>query len=177
MLVAVLAAGVGCTKKDASLSGDSGSPSPSAGAPSGTASPNPASACPATVADGPTTTKPEITVPDCAPPATLQSNDLVVGTGAVVAAGAQVKVQYVGVAWSSKKEFDSSWKRGEPACFPLGGVIQGWGQGIPGMKVGGRRVLTIPAELGYGAQGQGPDIGPNETLVFVIDLLDIPANC
>ena len=84
-------------------------------------------------------------------------------------------VQYVGVAWSAKQQFDSSWDRGEPIMFKLGTgqVIPGWDQGVAGMKVGGRRRLVIPPDLAYGAQGSPPAIGPNETLVFVIDLLGV----
>jgi peptidylprolyl isomerase len=81
-------------------------------------------------------------------------------------------MQYVGLTWSTSVEFDASWDRGEPYTFKLGegNVIKGWDEGIPGMKVGGRRELTIPAELAYGAQGQPPDIGPNECLRFIVDL-------
>jgi peptidylprolyl isomerase len=86
-----------------------------------------------------------------------------------------VSVQYVGVNFSNGQQFDASWDSGQPFEFPLGGgsVIPGWDQGVEGMKVGGRRELIIPPDLGYGAQGQPPDIPPNETLVFVIDLLDV----
>jgi len=98
--------------------------------------------------------------------------DLVVGDGAEAAAGAIVNVDYVGVSWSTGAEFDASWNRGDVFSFALGGgmVIQGWDQGVAGMKVGGRRRLTIPPEMGYGAQGAGGVIGPNETLIFTVDL-------
>jgi len=86
-----------------------------------------------------------------------------------------VAVQYVGMAWSTRKEFDASWDAGQPYSFPLGAgrVIRGWDQGVAGMKVGGRRILVIPPDLGYGAQGYAPAIGPSETLVFVVDLVSV----
>lgn len=110
-----------------------------------------------------------------APPAPtkLEGRDLVVGTGTTAAATSTVKVQYVGAAYTDGKVFDASWTRGSPATFPLNGVIPGFAQGIVGMKVGGRREVVIPPALGYGAQGQPPAVGPNETLVFVIDLLAV----
>lgn len=115
------------------------------------------------------TTKPTVAVP--AEPATaLSCQDLVVGDGTEAKAGDTVTVQYVGVAQSTGKQFDASWDRGEPATFGLTEVIKGWTDGIPGMKVGGRRLLTIPGDQAYGPSGRPPDIGPNETLVFVIDL-------
>jgi peptidylprolyl isomerase len=119
--------------------------------------------------------KPEVTIPDGPPPTKLVIEDLVVGTGAEATSGRYVLVHYVGVAWSTKKQFDASWDSGQPLPFQLGtgGVIPGWDQGVLGMKVGGRRKLTIPPDLAYGAGGYPPDIGPNETLVFVIDLLAV----
>ena len=95
------------------------------------------------------------------------------GTGATAAATATVRVQYVGVNYDNGQEFDSSWSRGQPADFPLNGVIAGFSQGIVGMKVGGRRELVIPPALGYADRGSPPAVGPNETLVFVIDLLAV----
>ncbi len=117
--------------------------------------------------------KPKIKVPAGEPPAKLQSEDLIVGKGAAAKPGQTVTVNYVGVSHSTGKQFDASFDRGEPFQFALGGgeVIPGWDQGVEGMKVGGRRKLTIPSELAYGPQGQPPDIKPNEALVFVIDLL------
>ncbi len=114
-------------------------------------------------------------MPTGAPPKTLVSKDLVVGTGAEAKAGDTVKVQYVGVDYKTGKEFDSSWSRNQPFTFQLGGgqVIPGWDQGVVGMKVGGRRELIIPSNLAYGPQGSPPTIGPNATLVFVIDLLAV----
>lgn len=115
--------------------------------------------------------KPEITVPDGEPPAELVIADLIEGEGAAAQSGATVTTHYVGVSWSSGEQFDSSWDRGEPISFPLSGVIAGWGEGIPGMKVGGRRLLVIPPEQAYGDQPPpGSGIEPGETLVFVIDL-------
>jgi len=120
-------------------------------------------------------TKPKVTVPNSAPPKKLAIKDLESGTGATAEAGDEVTVQYVGVGYESKEEFDSSWSRNEPFTFSLGAgqVIPGWDQGVEGMKVGGRRELTIPPNLAYGAAGSPPAIGPNETLIFVIDLLAV----
>ena len=119
--------------------------------------------------------RPVITIPDGEPPADLVIEDLVVGDGTEATAGVQVSVDYVGTAWSTGKEFDASWNRGDTLTFGLGAsqVIQGWDQGVQGMKIGGRRKLTIPPHLGYGAQGAGGVIAPNETLVFVVDLRSI----
>ncbi len=120
-------------------------------------------------------TKPTVTVPSGPAPTTLQKQDLIVGTGAEAVAGKKVSVQYVGVSYSTGKQFDASWDRGQPFSFTLGegDVIKGWDQGVPGMKVGGRRQLVIPPDLAYGPAGAPPDIGPNETLVFVVDLLSV----
>src|SRR3954449_8574569 len=121
--------------------------------------------------------KPVIPKPQGAPPTALQARDVVQGNGAKVAAsGNTLTVQYVGVSWSTGAQFDSTWDRGKkPFSFPLGQgmVIPGWDQGLIGMRVGGRRELVIPPALGYGPQGQPPAIGPNETLVVVIDLKKI----
>jgi peptidylprolyl isomerase len=120
-----------------------------------------------------TATKPKVVVPSGPPPKQLETKDLVEGTGPEAKAGDVVAVQYVGVNYKSGKEFDASWDRGEPFTFPLGAgaVIQGWDQGVAGMKVGGRRELVIPPALGYGQEGSPPTIPPNETLVFVVDLV------
>jgi peptidylprolyl isomerase len=117
-------------------------------------------------------TKPKVTVPKGAPPKSLEIKDLEEGTGVAAKSGDVVSVNYVGVNYKTGKEFDASWSRGEPFIFTLGAgeVISGWDQGIEGMKVGGRRELTIPPELGYGSTGSPPAIPPNETLVFVVDL-------
>jgi len=120
-------------------------------------------------------TKPDVQIPAGAPPADLAIEDLVVGTGPEATAGKLVDVHYVGVGWSTQKQFDASWDRGGTFSFPLGQgrVIKGWDQGVAGMKVGGRRRLTIPARLGYGDRGAGADIKPGETLVFVVDLVKV----
>lgn len=123
----------------------------------------------------PNTQKPDVTVPGGEPPAGLQIDDIELGTGAEATPGTQVDVHYVGVAWSNGQQFDASWDRRSTFGFRLGGgqVIAGWDQGVAGMKVGGRRRLTIPPELGYGSRGAGGVIGPNETLVFVVDLVGV----
>ena len=120
--------------------------------------------------------KPAVSIPsDEAPPADLVTDDLVVGDGTEAVAGRTVMVHYVGVAWSTGQQFDASWDRGETFDFRLGAgqVIQGWDEGVAGMKVGGRRRLTIPAHKGYGSRGAGRDIKGGETLVFVVDLLGV----
>jgi peptidylprolyl isomerase len=116
--------------------------------------------------------KPKVTVPKGKPPNSLVVKDLEKGTGAAARAGEVVTVNYVGVNYKTGKQFDASWDRGEPIAFPLGEnvVIPGWEKGLEGMKVGGRRELIIPPDLGYGAAGSPPTIPPNDTLVFVIDL-------
>ncbi|HEX7442864.1 MAG TPA: FKBP-type peptidyl-prolyl cis-trans isomerase [Acidimicrobiales bacterium] len=120
-------------------------------------------------------TKPVVTIPEGPPPGELLIEDIEVGDGTEAVPGRPVSVHYVGVSWSTGSEFDSSWNRSELFEFPLGSgqVISGWDQGVVGMKVGGRRRLTIPPHLGYGAQGAGGVIAPNETLVFVVDLYDV----
>ena len=119
--------------------------------------------------------KPSVIVPEGHPPADLVVDDLVVGGGDEAAAGQRVNVHYVGVAWSDGKQFDASWDRNEPFSFRLGAgeVISGWDQGVAGMKVGGRRQLTIPPDLGYGTRGAGGVIKGGETLIFVVDLVDV----
>jgi peptidylprolyl isomerase len=120
-------------------------------------------------------TKPRVAVPQGAPPKKLETRELESGSGAEAKPRDEVTVQYVGVGYESGEEFDSSWSRNEPFSFTLGAgeVIPGWDQGVEGMKVGGRRELVIPPELAYGEAGAPPAIGPNETLVFVIDLLEV----
>jgi peptidylprolyl isomerase len=119
-------------------------------------------------------TKPEVTIPDGPPPTELVLEDLVEGDGPEAGPG-PVEVHYVGVSWSNGQQFDASWDRGDTFGFRLGAgqVIAGWDQGVAGMKLGGRRRITIPPHLGYGARGAGGVIGPNETLVFVVDLLGV----
>jgi peptidylprolyl isomerase len=116
--------------------------------------------------------KPTIPKPEGSPPAELLAEDIVTGKGKAAEQGDTVTVQYVGASWSTGQEFDASWDRGEPFEFGLGAgqVIPGWDQGVAGMKRGGRRLLVIPPDLGYGPAGQPPAIGPNETLLFVVDL-------
>lgn len=122
-----------------------------------------------------TSVKPVIEVPEEDPPTELETEDIVSGDGATAEAGDQLTMQYVGVLYDTGEQFDASWDTGQPFQFELGAgnVIPGWDEGIEGMKVGGRRQLTIPPDLAYGPAGQPPDIGPNATLVFVVDLLDV----
>jgi peptidylprolyl isomerase len=117
-------------------------------------------------------TKPEVEFPDGPPPAELAIEDVVVGDGAEAVPGGTVTVHYVGVEYDTGEEFDSSWNRGESIEFPLQGLIQGWQDGIPGMRVGGRRRLTIPPEQAYGPAGGGHRLS-GKTLIFIIDLLDV----
>jgi peptidylprolyl isomerase len=119
--------------------------------------------------------KPVIEIPETDPPADLVIEDLTVGDGTEAVSGTTCTMQYVGHGWSTRRQFDASWDRGEPFSFRLGAgqVIGGWDQGVAGMKVGGRRRLTIPPHLGYGQRGAGRDIKPGETLVFVVDLLAV----
>jgi peptidylprolyl isomerase len=122
------------------------------------------------------TEKPEIDFPDGPPPKDLEITDLTVGDGAEARAGNRVKVHYVGVAYSTGEEFDTSYKRGEPLDFQLGAgrVIAGWDHGVQGMKVGGRRRLVIPPKLAYGDRGAGGGvIAPGETLIFLVDLVAV----
>ncbi len=121
------------------------------------------------------TTKPEVTIPEGPPPTDLVVEEIVVGDGPVASAGATVDVHYVGVSFGNGRQFDASWDRGEVFSFGLGQgqVISGWDQGVAGMKVGGRRRLTIPPAMAYGSRGAGGLIGPDETLVFVVDLLAV----
>ncbi|MFT4008985.1 MAG: FKBP-type peptidyl-prolyl cis-trans isomerase [Nocardioidaceae bacterium] len=119
--------------------------------------------------------KPEIDFPDGPPPADLEITDLTEGDGVEATAGNTVSVHYVGVAHSTGEQFDASYDRGSPLQFRLGAgqVISGWDNGVQGMKVGGRRKLTIPPHLAYGDRGAGGVIAPGETLIFVVDLLSV----
>ena len=119
-------------------------------------------------------TKPEIDFPQDPVPTELRIVDMIQGTGKEATPGATVSCHYVGVTYSGGEEFDASWNRGEPLDFTVGvgQVIQGWDQGLLGMKVGGRRRLEIPSEMAYGKRGAGAQIGPDEALIFVVDLLD-----
>ena len=119
--------------------------------------------------------KPIITIPTGPPPSDLVIDDETVGDGDEATIGKRVIVHYVGVAWSNGSEFDASWNRGETFDFRLGAreVIEGWDRGVKGMRVGGRRRLTIPPELGYGSRGAGGAIKGGETLVFIVDLIAV----
>jgi peptidylprolyl isomerase len=120
--------------------------------------------------------KPQVTVPADTPPSyQLEIEDLEVGEGEEAIPGAIVEVHYVGVSWKNGRQFDASWDRGETFQFTLGKgqVIKGWDDGVQGMRVGGRRRITIPPMLAYGKRGAGRVIGPDETLVFVVDLLGV----
>jgi peptidylprolyl isomerase len=117
--------------------------------------------------------KPTISKPEGAAPTTLITKDIIEGSGVAAVATSTMTVHYTLLTWSKGEVVESSWDSGSPATFPLANVIAGWQQGIPGMKVGGRRLLVIPSDLGYGAQGAGEAIGPNETLVFVVDVIGI----
>jgi peptidylprolyl isomerase len=168
LLLAVFAAACGDDEKEASAT-----PTPTE-----TATPEAATAgeVDAEAISKDLTEKPEVAQPSGDPPTELQSVDLVKGKGKAAKAGDTVSVQYVGNSWSTGTQFDASWDRGsEPFTFPLGAgqVIPGWDQGIVGMKKGGRRLLVIPPDLAYGDQSPSPDIGPNETLIFVVDLQKI----
>ncbi|MBA2281369.1 MAG: FKBP-type peptidyl-prolyl cis-trans isomerase [Actinomycetota bacterium] len=120
--------------------------------------------------------KPHVYVPPGEqPPADLVKEDLEEGDGAVATAGQTVEVHYVGVSWRTRKQFDASWDRNDTFSFKLGGgqVIKGWDEGVAGMKIGGRRRLVIPPAMAYGKRGAGGVIGPDETLVFVVDLIGL----
>jgi peptidylprolyl isomerase len=124
----------------------------------------------------PSTDKPTVEIPEGQSPSyQLELVDLEVGEGEEAQAGQVVEVHYVGVSWNTGREFDASWNRGSTFKFKLGKgqVIQGWDQGVAGMKVGGRRRITIPPMLAYGKRGAGGVIGPDETLVFVVDLISV----
>lgn len=120
-------------------------------------------------------TKPEIEFPGENPPSELELEDIIVGDGAEATPGSTIAAHYVGVSWSTGEEFDASWNRGQPLSFTVGvgQVIQGWDTGLLGMKVGGRRRITIPPHLGYGDRGAGNVIKGGETLIFVVDLEDV----
>jgi peptidylprolyl isomerase len=169
LLVACALAATGCGGKSKS----------SASAGSSTTSASTSASAPGHVAPAPGEkklgAKPPIGKPTGSPPTALQKRDIVKGAGKQAKSGDKIAVQYVGVSWSTGKQFDASWDRGQPFKFQLGAgqVIPGWDQGVVGMRVGGRRQLVIPPDLAYGAQGQPPAIGPNETLIFDIDLVKI----
>jgi peptidylprolyl isomerase len=122
-----------------------------------------------------TSEKPAIPQPEGDPPSELQVEDIVAGKGRTARAGDEVTVHYAGINWSNGAEFDASWNRGQTFTFTLGAgqVIPGWDKGVAGMREGGRRKLVIPPDLAYGERGSPPVIGPNETLVFVVDLVEV----
>ena len=163
LLAALVAGASGCG--DDNGGGDSASTPATSSAPATTPSATTETAAPAAA-------KPKVDVPSGPPPQKLVIKDLKKGTGPAAKTGDTVTVQYVGVNYANGRQFDASWDRGQPFSFQLGAgmVIPGWDQGVVGMKVGGRRELIIPPDLAYGAQGAPPDIPPNATLVFVIDL-------
>jgi peptidylprolyl isomerase len=158
--LALAAAGCGSSKKN-----DTTSTAAATSQPTSTAAATPAQPRP----------KPKVKVPSGKPPKKLVIKDLIPGTGQAAKAGDPITVNYIGVNYADGKPFDNSYDRGQPFPFQLGGgqVIPGWDRGLVGMKVGGRRELVIPPSLAYGPQGQAPVIKPNETLVFVVDLLSI----
>ena len=166
-LVALCLAAAGCSEEETNKAEEEAATEESAAAPEQTATEESA---PATANARP---KPKVAKPTGTPPKKLVSEDLIEGKGTPAKAGDQITVNYVGVSFKSGKEFDSSFRTGQPFQLDLGAgmVIPGWDRGIVGMKVGGRRKLTIPPELAYGPEGSPPVIGPNETLVFVVDLL------
>jgi peptidylprolyl isomerase len=165
-LALVLAAGCGGSKK-ANDEEPATAPATATAPPTATATATPTGTA--------GTSKPKVRVPKGKPPRKLVIEDLREGSGPAAEPGHTITVQYVGVSWSTRKQFDASWDRGQPFSFHLGAgqVIPGWDKGVAGMRVGGRRELIIPPRLGYGAQGSPPEIAPNETLVFVIDLLGV----
>lgn len=173
-LLALPVAGCGGKSKSSS-SASSGSTATATTATASTSSSGKPGKVPATPGEKKLGSKPAIGKPTGDPPAALQSRDIVKGKGKKAESRDTVTVQYVGVSWSTGKQFDASWDRGQPFKFQLGAgmVIPGWDQGVAGMRVGGRRQLIIPPDLAYGPQGQPPDIGPSETLVFDIDLLKV----
>jgi peptidylprolyl isomerase len=163
----LLAVGVAACGDDSSSEGEA----------EATAAPTEAPAAPNTdaIAEGITKNtkkEPQIVTPEGAPPTELIRKDIVKGKGPKAKAGDQLTMQYVGYSWSNGQKFDASWDRGEPFVFQLGAgmVIPGWDQGLLGMRKGGRRLLIIPPDLGYGEAGAGGAIGPNETLIFAVDL-------
>jgi len=182
-LVALTASSLGlaaCGSSSASSTTTAPASTTSPGASTTPSTASTAATPPATIADpsaaGTFGTEPTITVPPGAPPTQLESKDLIVGTGATAKAGDTVSVQYVGVAYSNGKVFDSSWSRNQPFQFALGQgqVIPGWDQGVAGMQVGGRRELIIPPALAYGASAPaGSGIASNDTLIFIVDLLKV----
>ena len=172
MLIPVLVVEIAIGLLGGEGSADSTTPASTQGsAPTGEAPPAGASGASGAAGQG----KPQVSVPKGPPPTTLETKDLIAGSGAEAKAGDKVEVHYILLLYKGGKEIDSSWERGEPYSFELGAgkVTKGWEQGIEGMKVGGRRELVAPGDFSYGKKGRPPTIPPNETLVSVIDLLAV----
>lgn len=169
---ATLLAGIGIAALLAAC-GSSSSSSSSSQTSAAEAQTSAAGAAPTTPTSGPLSKEPTVTPPGGSPPHALVTKEIIPGTGKVAKAGDHVTVNYVGVLYSDGSKFDASWDRNEPFSFTLGAheVIPGWEQGVAGMRVGGRRELIIPSALAYGPRGSPPKIPPNETLIFVVDLL------
>jgi len=169
-LVVLLGAGIAACGDDDSAEGETAATPAPAEAP---VAPN-TDAIAAGIGEN-TKKEPKIVKPEGDPPADLVTKDIVKGKGPKAKAGDRLTMQYVGVSWSTGEKFDASWDRGEPFPFQLGAgmVIPGWDQGMVGMRKGGRRLLVIPPDLGYGEAGAGGVIGPNETLIFAVDLKKI----
>jgi peptidylprolyl isomerase len=177
-LAVVLGAGaVACGDDDSSSAGSGAEPAEETAAPAPTEAPASGGGVDAIAAgiSKDTTTKPEVPAPSGDPPTELVITDIVKGKGPKAKPGDQLTMQYVGVAWSNGQQFDASWDAGQPFPFQLGAgaVIAGWDQGMVGMQAGGRRLLVIPPDLGYGPAGAGDAIGPNETLIFAVDLVKL----
>lgn len=135
--------------------------------------PSPTTTTAKTPTSGPLSKEPKVTPPSGPAPTKLETKELIPGTGAEAKAGDTVTVNDVGILYATGKQFENTFERKEPSTFALSGLIGGFSKGIPGMKVGGRRELIIPASLGYGKTGSPPKIPPNAPLVFVVDLLGV----
>ena len=165
----LVACGSSSSERDGSTGGKTAGPPTPTGAPLASAKGKPCVAVASPLPPG----APEVPVKVGPPPTSLIVEDLTPGTGTEVAATSTVTVDYIGVACSTGKIFDASYASGQPATFPLSGVIPGWSQGLVGMKIGGVRLLGIPGELAYGANGYPPDISPDEPLWFVVALKSV----
>jgi FKBP-type peptidyl-prolyl cis-trans isomerase len=175
ILIACLSlAGAGCGGGDDDSSSTTAAEATTTEATTTESSPAPKKLEPATTKSGEKKTEPKVTVPKGVSPSRLATRDIETGTGAGAKKGDRLTVQYVGVGYDSEVEFESTWED-QPYSFTLGDgeVIPGWEQGLEGMKAGGRRELIVPSKLAYGAEGVVPAIGPNETVMYVIDLLAV----
>jgi peptidylprolyl isomerase len=177
-LAAVALAGCGSSKAPGIQAAPSGGATQAAVTATSTTATTPTTTVTTPKPPSPLSKEPVISVPKTAAPSKLVTKDLVTGTGQAAKAGDTVTVNYVGALYKGGKVFDSSWSRKQTFTTPLtnGSVIPGWVQGIPGMKVGGRRELIIPPNLAYGKSGSGSTIPPNSTLVFVVDLLSVSSS-